>query len=211
MKIKSKSYKTYFSPSKYANLPPKMWVVSRGQIYKYDAWFGRMYNKLTRWRPGGLATAFYLAAVRLSIIAPVRKSVNHSRTIVSMRETGWEQQQGVRLLSDSTVWNEFAFGPVGHCFLCCNQFLSAVMWSLRFPLLVLRLWCGLLSKEPDQWTLIVNRHCSSMPDLLTHFISLNAASQAVFLFRRPARLKKGPTQLQCVCRRVYFFKWKAQN
>ena len=160
---------------------------------------------------GGLATAFYLAAVRLSIIAPVRKSVNHSRTIVSMRETGWEQQQGVRLLSDSTVWNEFAFGPVGHCFLCCNQFLSAVMWSLRFPLLVLRLWCGLLSKEPDQWTLIVNRHCSSMPDLLTHFISLNAASQAVFLFRRPARLKKGPTQLQCVCRRVYFFKWKAQN
>ena len=133
MKIKSKSYKTYFSPSKYANLPPKMWVVSRGQIYKYDAWFGRMYNKLTRWRPGGLATAFYLAAVRLSIIAPVRKSVNHSRTIVSMRETGWEQQQGVRLLSDSTVWNEFAFGPVGHCFLCCNQFLSAVMWSLRFP------------------------------------------------------------------------------
>ena len=144
-------------------------------------------------------------------MAPVRKSVNHSRTIVSMRETGWEQQQGVRLRSDSTVWNEFAFGPVGYCFPCCNQFLSAVMWSLCFPLLVLRLWCGLLSKEPDQWTLIVNRHCSSMADLLTHFISLNAASQAVFLFRRPARLKKGPTQLQCVCRRVYFFKWKAQN
>ena len=29
----------------------------------------------------------------LSMIAPVRKSVNHSRTVVSMRETGWEQQQ----------------------------------------------------------------------------------------------------------------------
>ena len=26
--------------------------------------------------------------------------------------------------------SEFAFGPVGHCFLCCNQFFSAVMWSL---------------------------------------------------------------------------------
>ena len=30
-----------------------------------------------------------------------------------------------------------------------------------------------------------------MADLLTHFISLDAGSQAVFLFRRPSRLKKG--------------------
>ena len=53
---------------------------------------------------GGLATAFDLAAFRLSMIAPVKKSVNHSRTVASMRETGWEQQhQEVRLRSDSTV------------------------------------------------------------------------------------------------------------
>ena len=37
---------------------------------------------------GGLATAFDLAAFRLSMIAPVKKSVNHSRTVASMRETG---------------------------------------------------------------------------------------------------------------------------
>ena len=36
---------------------------------------------------GGLATAFDLAAFRLSMIAPVKKSVNHSRTVASMRET----------------------------------------------------------------------------------------------------------------------------
>ena len=49
--------------------------------------------------------AFDLAAFRLSMIAPVKKSVNHSRTVASMRETGWAQQQHqeVRLRSDSTV------------------------------------------------------------------------------------------------------------
>ena len=54
---------------------------------------------------GGLATAFDLAAFRLSMIAPVKKSVNHSRSVASMRETGWEQQQHqeVHLRSDSTV------------------------------------------------------------------------------------------------------------
>ena len=36
---------------------------------------------------GGLATAFDLAAIRLSMIAPVKKSVNRSRTAASMRET----------------------------------------------------------------------------------------------------------------------------
>ena len=35
---------------------------------------------------GGLATAFDLAAFRLSMIALVKKSVNHSRTVASMRE-----------------------------------------------------------------------------------------------------------------------------
>ena len=39
---------------------------------------------------GGLATAFDLAAFRLSMIAPVKKSVNHPRTVASMRLTGWE-------------------------------------------------------------------------------------------------------------------------
>ena len=54
---------------------------------------------------GGLATAFDLAAFRLSMIAPVKKSVNHSRTVASMRETGWEQQQEVRLRSDSMAFD----------------------------------------------------------------------------------------------------------
>ena len=40
------------------------------------------------------------------------KSVNHSRTVVSMRETGWGQQQfkqqEVRLRSDSTMWSEYS-------------------------------------------------------------------------------------------------------
>ena len=42
---------------------------------------------------GGLTNAFNLAAFRLSLIAPGKKSVNHSRTVASMRETRWEQQQ----------------------------------------------------------------------------------------------------------------------
>ena len=37
-----------------------------------------------------LAVAFGLVAFQLSIITPVKKSVNHSRTVVSMCETGWE-------------------------------------------------------------------------------------------------------------------------
>ena len=52
---------------------------------------------------GGLATAFDLAAFRLFIIAPVKKSVNHSRTVASMRETGWEQHQ------------EFVFAATRQC------------------------------------------------------------------------------------------------
>ena len=39
---------------------------------------------------GGLATAFDVAAFRLSMIAPVKKSVNHPKTVASMRGTGWE-------------------------------------------------------------------------------------------------------------------------
>ena len=52
---------------------------------------------------GGLATAFDLAAFRLSMIAPVKKSVNHSRAVASVRETGWKKQQEAHLRSDSTV------------------------------------------------------------------------------------------------------------
>ena len=44
-------------------------------------------------------SAFDLAAFRLSMIAPVKKFVNHSRIVASMRETGWEQQLDVRLRS----------------------------------------------------------------------------------------------------------------
>ena len=87
---------------------------------------------------GGLATASDLAAFRLSMIAPVKKSVNHSRTVASMRETGWEKQQEAHLRSDSTVWSKFAFMilvllVIAFFRLCHNQFFSAVMWSLRFP------------------------------------------------------------------------------
>ena len=63
-----------------------------------------VYVHFNRFIQGGLATAFDLAAFRLSMIAPVKKSVNHPRTVASMRETGREQQhQEVRLRSDSTV------------------------------------------------------------------------------------------------------------
>ena len=59
---------------------------------------------LRDWRAQrGLATAFDLAAFWLSMITPVKKSVNHSRTVASMRETGWEKQQEAHLRSDSTV------------------------------------------------------------------------------------------------------------
>ena len=64
---------------------------------------------------------------------PGKKSGNHSRTVASMHETGWEQQQEFCLHSNLTMWSEFAFSAVGHCFLCCNQFCCAVMWSLRSP------------------------------------------------------------------------------
>ena len=149
----------------------------------------------------------------------LKKSVNHSRTVASMRVTGWEQQQqrrrsssSQRCVSDATVWSEFAFGPGGHCLLCCNQFLSVVKWSLRFPFF----WsfdCHFmrftaLRTRPVN---IDRKQCSSMPDFLTHSVtSLDAGSQALFLSRGTARLKEGPT-LQYICRRVYIFKWKAQN
>ena len=94
---------------------------------------------------GGLATASDLAAFRLSKIAAVQKSVNHSRTIASMRETGWEKQQEAHLRSDSTVWSEFAFIilvllVITVFRLCRNQFFFGGNVELKFSfLLVLRL------------------------------------------------------------------------
>lgn len=122
------------------------------------------------------------------MITQVKKSVNHLRTVASMRETGREQQQQeVHLPSDSTVVT-FAFGPVGHCFLCCNQFLSTVMWNLCFPLFWSYMWFTTLKTRPVN--IDRKQTCSSMPDLLTHFTSPDAGSQAVFLFRKPTRLLK---------------------
>ena len=88
----------------------------------------------------GLATAFDLAAFRLSMIAPVKKSVNHSRTVANMRETGWEKQQEAHRRSDSTRF--YNSSPVGHCFLSTSPqpifFRGNVELAFSF-LLVLRL------------------------------------------------------------------------
>ena len=161
---------------------------------------------------GGLATAFDLAAFWLSMVAPVKKSVNHSRIVASMRETGWKQkQQEVCLRSDSTVWSEFAFGPVGHCFLCCNQFLSAVMWSLRFPFFWSCVCHYMRFTTLRMRPVNIDREQTLFLDAGPFdSLHLDAGSQAVFLFRRPTRLKEGPT-LQYVCRRVHIFNWRDQN
>ena len=60
------------------------------------------YFSFSDWlKSGGLATAFDLAAFRLSMIAPVKKSVNHLRTVVSMHETGCS--------------NKFVFAAIRQC------------------------------------------------------------------------------------------------
>ena len=46
------------------------------------------------------------------MIAPVKKSVNHSRTVASMRGTGWEQQQEFGLLAFFAISNFFSRGNV---------------------------------------------------------------------------------------------------
>ena len=161
----------------------------------------------------GLATAFDLAAFRLSMALAWKLACRQSFENCSEHARNGLGTTTRRSSSYgfSTVWSEFPFGTFGHCFLCCNYFF--------FPR-----WCGdyvflssgiasvitcrfiTLRTRPD------NSHCtsSSMPDLLTHFTSLDVGSQAVFLFSRPTGLKEAPT-LQCVCRRVYTFKWKTQN
>ena len=124
---------------------------------------------------GGLATAFDLAAFRLSMIAPVKKSVNHSRTVASMRETEWEQQQHQKFVLAEIrrcEVNSLLVGPVGHCFLCCNRFFFRSNVGLTFSwLLVLRL--SFYMRFTALRTRPVNIHCtctcSSMPDLLAHY------------------------------------------
>ena len=59
---------------------------------------------------GGLATAFDLAAFRLSMIAPVKKSVNHPRTVATMRV------------------NTFVFAAIPKCEM--NSLLNWPCWSL---------------------------------------------------------------------------------
>ena len=81
---------------------------------------------------GGLATAFDLAAFRLSMIAPVKKPVNHPKTVASMRGTGWENNKFVLAASSqrfgsvkcSCFWSRWSL---------VSSFCSSVMWSLRFP------------------------------------------------------------------------------
>ena len=115
-----------------------------------------------------LATAFDLAAIQLSMIAPVK---NHSRTVASMRETGWEQHKEVRLRCDSTVWSEFAFGPVGHCLLSCNRFFSALMWGLRFPFFwsCVCYYMRFTTLRTRPVNSLCTCTCSSMPGLLSHY------------------------------------------
>ena len=45
--------------------------------------------------PGGLATTFALTAFLISMIALVKKSVNHLKTVASMRKTG--QREGTTI------------------------------------------------------------------------------------------------------------------
>ena len=92
-------------------------------------------------------------------------------------------------------------------FFAVNDFLRSNVGLTFSFLLVLRLSLHAVyyATERDQWTVIVHVH---VPRCSTFW--LTTGFQAVFLFRRPTRLEEGPT-LQCVCRRVYIFKWKAEN
>ena len=81
-------------------------------------------------RGSGVATAFDLGAFRLSMIVPVKKPVNHSRTVVSMHETGHER-----------VERDFVFGECPQCkvksllvvSVSTTTIFTAVTWSLRHP------------------------------------------------------------------------------
>ena len=68
-------------------------------------------------RGGGLAATFDLAAFRKDMIAPVKKSVNHSKTVTSMREMRRIQCHFVR--GDSTVENVVVFS---YCLFTVSMF-----------------------------------------------------------------------------------------
>ena len=130
------------------------------------------------WRvPGGAGNGLWSCRFSASMIAPVKKSVNHSRTVASMRETGWEQQQ----LNNNNI-KKFVFAAIRQCevnsllvllviasFAVTDFFFPTVMWSLRFPFF----WscvCHYM-RFTTLRTRPVNSHCtcSSMPDLLAHY------------------------------------------
>ena len=115
-----------------------------------------------------------LAAFQLSMIAPVNKSVNHSRTVASMRETGWEQQQHQEVhlpaIRQCEV-NSLLVLLVIAFFAVTNFFRGDVELTFSF-LLVLRF--SLHAVYYAKRTRPVNSHCSSMPDLLTRFTCPNA-------------------------------------
>ena len=68
---------------------PGPWTPTSDPVHGPLSWTGSIDAfYFDRKNQGGLATAFDLAAFRLSMIAPVKKPVNHSRTVASMRETG---------------------------------------------------------------------------------------------------------------------------
>ena len=83
-------------------------------------------------------------------------------------------------------------------------FCSNVELTFSF-LLVLRLSLHAVYylRTRPKWTVIVRVPRCPIFWLTTGF-------QAAFLFRRPTKLEEGPT-LQCVCRRVYIVRWKAEN
>jgi len=55
-------------------------------------------------RQGGLAATFDLAAFGLYVIAPVKKSVNHSKTLTSMREAQRSLARTTREFVFSCSW-----------------------------------------------------------------------------------------------------------
>ena len=70
---------------------------------------------------GGLAATFDLAAFRKDMIAPVKKSVNHSKTVTSMREMQRIQCHFVR--GDSTVENVVVFS---YCLFTVSIFFAVI-------------------------------------------------------------------------------------
>ena len=96
----------------------------------------------------------------------------------------------------TTTWSRFWSCWSLFSLACCTQFISSVIWNLRFPFF---------------WSCVC--HYKRFTTLGTKPVNMFLDARPfdyVFLFRRLTRLKEGPT-LQYLCRRVCIFKWKAQN